>query len=89
MFKLESFSLKKRMQIVAIMGIASMILLLVLFWYMDSSGVSAEDQLWIAIAFAVVDSAILYIVATYVANYGAVHEANMMVAGIQNIKRVI
>lgn len=87
MFKLENFSLVKRMQVVAILGIVGLVLLMALYWYLQTSGVPAEEQLLIIVAYVIVGSAILYYSATYIGKYGAVHEANMLVAGIQNIKK--
>jgi methyl-accepting chemotaxis protein len=87
MFKLENFSLVKRMQIVAVLGIVGLVLLMALYWYLQSSGTPAEDQLWIIVAYVVAGSAILYFGATYIGKFGAVNEANTMVAGIQNIKK--
>jgi methyl-accepting chemotaxis protein len=87
MFKLENFSLVKRMQIVAILGIVGLVLLMALYWYLQTSGAPAEEQLWFIVAYVVVGSAILYFSATYIGKFGAVKEANMMVAGIQNIKK--
>jgi methyl-accepting chemotaxis protein len=86
MFKLENFSLKKRMQIVAGMGVVGLILLMILYWYLQTSGMTAEDQLWIAAGFTLVGSIVLYAVATYIGNFGAMR-ANTLVAGIQNIKK--
>lgn len=77
------------MQVVAILGIVGLVLLMALYWYLHTSGTPAEEQLWIIVAYVVVGSAMLYLAATYIGKFGAVHEANMMVAGIQNIKRVI
>jgi methyl-accepting chemotaxis protein len=87
MFKLENFSLVKRMQIVAILGIVGLVLLMALYWYLQTSGMPAEDQLWIIVAYVVVGSGVLYLAATYIGKFGAVNEANMLVAGIQNIKK--
>lgn len=87
MFKLENFSLVKRMQVVAILGIVGLVLLMALYWYLQTSGVPAEEQLWLIVAYVIVGSAILYYSATYIGKFGAVNEANMLVAGIQNIKK--
>lgn len=87
MFKLENFSLVKRMQIVAILGIVGLVLLIALYWYLQTSGTPAEEQLWILAGFVVVGSAVLYFAATHIGKFGAVNEANMLVAGIQNIKK--
>jgi methyl-accepting chemotaxis protein len=87
MFKLENFSLVKRMQFVAILGIVGLVLLMALYWYLQTSGTLAEEQLWILAGFVAVGSAVLYFAATYIGKFGAVNEANMLVAGIQNIKK--
>ena len=87
MFKLENLSLKKRMQLMASMGIGSMVLLIVLYWYLESSGTPADKQLWMVIIFTVAMSAVLYVASIYIGNFGAEHEADMLVAGIQNIKK--
>lgn len=89
MFKLENFSLVKRMQIVAFMGIIGMFLLLALYWYLETSGVAADKFWWIAVSFTVIGSVVLYLAAVYIGNFGAKNEANSMVAGIQNIKKGI
>jgi len=86
MFKLENFSLKKRMQIVAMMGIAGLVLLMILYWYLQSSGMAAGQQLWIAVIFASIAGVILYGAATYIGNFGG-KRADTLVAGIQNIKK--
>jgi len=87
MFKLENFSLVKRMQMVAVLGIVGLVLLMALYWYLHTSGTPVEEQLWIIVAYVVAGSLVLYFSATYIGKFGAVKEANMMVAGIQNIKK--
>ncbi len=87
MLKLENLSLKKRMQLMASLGIGSLVVLIVLYWYLESSGTPADKQLWIAIMVTIVMSAGLYLSSIYIGNFGAKHEADMLVAGIQNIKK--
>jgi len=86
MFKLENSSLKRRMQIVAMLGIGFLVILIGLFWYMETAGMSATEQLKIAVGVTVVISIVLYAIATYIGNFGMVR-ANTLVAGIQNIKK--
>jgi len=86
MLKLENYSLKKRMQIVAMLGIAFLVLLAGLFWYMGVSGISSTEQLKIAAVATVIVSILLYAIATYIGNFGMIR-ANTLVAGIQNIKK--
>jgi methyl-accepting chemotaxis protein len=87
MFKIENFSLVKRMQFVAALGIMGVVLLVVLFWYLQSSDIALDKQWWIILSFAGVGCGLLYVFAFYIGAYGAKHEANTMVAGIQNIKK--
>jgi len=82
MIKLENYSLKKRMQIVAMLGIAFLILLAGLFWYMGAT----VEQLQVIGGVAVALGIILYGIATYIGNFGMIR-ANTLVAGIQNIKK--
>jgi len=86
MFKLENHSLKKRMQIVAMVGIASLIMLIGLFAYMTSIELPLIKQLEIAAIFTVIVSVLNYWIATHIGNFGGVR-ANILVAGIQNIKK--
>lgn len=86
MLKLENYSLKRRMQMVAMLGIAFLVLLAGLFWYMGASGMSLNEELKIMAIVTVVVSIVLYAVATYIGNFGMLR-ANTLVAGIQNIKK--
>ncbi|MDH5358653.1 MAG: methyl-accepting chemotaxis protein [Gammaproteobacteria bacterium] len=86
MFKLENYSLKKRMQLVAVVGIVGLFLLMGLYWYLASSGVSALQQLKVGGIFTVIGGVMLYAIATYIGNFGG-KRANTLVAGIQNIKK--
>jgi len=86
MLKLENYSLKRRMQIVAMLGIAFLILLTGLFWYMESTAMGSGEQLKIASIVTIIISITLYAIATYIGNFGMIR-ANTLVAGIQNIKK--
>lgn len=86
MFKLENYSLKQRMQIVAGLGILFMVLELAVFWYLNISGVKPEDQPAILLVITVSVAVMLYFIATYIGNVGMAR-ANILVAGIQNIKK--
>ena len=82
MFKLENYSLKQRMQIVAGLGIIELVILMSLYWYLESS----EQQLKIAAIFTIIGSVSLYMIATYIGEFGG-KRAETLVAGIQNIKK--
>ncbi len=86
MFKLENYSLKRRMQIVAGLGIVFLILVLGVFWYLNTSGVAPNDQITILTIFTAIVGVLLYLIATYIGNVGMAR-ANILVAGIQNIKK--
>ena len=86
MFKLENYSLKRRMQFVAGLGIVFLILVLGLLWYLESTGTEANKQITILTIFTAVVGVLLYLIATYIGNVGMAR-ANMLVAGIQNIKK--
>ena len=82
MFKLEDYSLKQRMQILAGLGIMGFLFLQWLNWYFQS----LEHVVYITAFFTIVGSVILYALATYIANFGALR-AQGLVRGIQNIKK--
>tara|TARA_R110002050_G_scaffold268113_1_gene409970 strand:- start:18638 stop:19831 length:1194 start_codon:yes stop_codon:yes gene_type:complete len=86
MFKLENYSLKRRMQIVAGLGIVFLILALGLLSYLEASKVEANEQITIMTIFTAVVAVLLYLIATYIGNVGSAR-ANILVAGIQNIKK--
>ncbi|MDO7596258.1 MAG: methyl-accepting chemotaxis protein [Pseudomonadota bacterium] len=86
MFKLENYSLKRRMQIVAGLGIVFLMLVLGVFWYLETSGAQPNNQITILTIFTAIVGALLYLIATYIGNVGMAR-ANMLVAGIQNIKK--
>lgn len=86
MFKLENYSLKKRMQILAIIGVIALFLLMGIYWFLGASGMELGEQLQYTAVFTVLVSIGLYAVATYIGNFGG-KRADVLVAGIQNIKK--
>ena len=86
MFKLENYSLKRRMQILAGLGIVFLILLLGVFWYLDSSDTKSSDKISILLVFTSIVAVLLYVIATYIGNVGMLR-ANILVSGIQSIKK--
>jgi methyl-accepting chemotaxis protein len=84
--KLENYSLKKRMQIVAILGIVFMLLITGLYWYLEGSDMDASNRLTIVSVTSVVLGLALYLISTYIGDFGA-KRANTLVAAIQNIKQ--
>ncbi len=86
MFKLENYSLKKRMQLMAVIGIIGLFTLTVIYWWLGASGMSHAEQGKIGLLFTIIASLSLYIIATYIGNFGA-QRANSIVASIQNIKQ--
>ncbi len=86
MFKLENYSLKKRMQIVAGIGVIGLFVVIGYGLYLASTGASSPADFTPVLILAVIMSIALFFVATYIGNFGAAR-ANTLVAGIQNIKK--
>ncbi|MFT7234812.1 MAG: methyl-accepting chemotaxis protein [Methylophagaceae bacterium] len=86
MLKLENYSLKRRMQFVAIIGVIGLFSSTAVYLYLAKSGMTLADQGVIGLIFTVVVSAGLYICATMIGNFGSTR-ANVLVDGIQNIKK--
>jgi len=86
MFKLENYSLKQRMQFVAIIGVIGLFLSTGLYWVLSQSGMSPAEQGTIGLIFTVIVSAGLYFCATMIGDFGG-KRANVLVDGIQNIKK--
>jgi methyl-accepting chemotaxis protein len=86
MIKLENYSLKKRMQIVALLGVVFMFSLCGLYWLLDNSTTDPDQHLTIAAIFTFIASVVLYFLATYIGDFGA-KRANTLVSAIQNIKQ--
>jgi len=85
MFKLENYSLKQRMQMVALIGVVCLFILTGLYWILNKMGVSHAQQDLIGLIFAIVVGAALYGLATMIGNFGG-KRANVLVDGIQDIK---
>ena len=86
MLKLENFSLRKRMYLVAGLGILGLVALALLELYMLSSGVAAEKQLYIVLAFVVLGSIFIMYMAHVIGRFGD-RRASTLVEAIQNIKK--
>lgn len=86
MFKLENYSLRKRMYIVAALGIFGQILLAGLYWYLDTNDYEPADQLKITAVFVVIGSFIMVFMAHLIGKFGE-DRANTLVGAIQNIKK--
>ncbi len=86
MFKLENYSLKQRMQIVAVLGIIGLILMAGLFLYFQNTGITTAGGIKFSIISVVTIGGILYWAASYMGKFGAIR-ANTLVEGINNIKK--
>ena len=86
MFKLENYSLRKRMYIVAGLGIFGQLLLAALYWYLEVNEVPPTEQLKVTIGFVVFGSILLMYMAHLIGKFGE-SRANTLVGAIQNIKK--
>jgi len=86
MFKLENYSLKQRMQIVAVIGVIGLFMLTATYWLLGESGMTHAEQGKLGLLFTIIMSVLLFVIASYIGNFG-VRRANILVAGIQNIKQ--
>ncbi len=86
MFKLENYSLRKRMYIVAALGIFGQILLAGLYWYLETNDYEPADQLKVTAVFVVIGSFIMVFMAHLIGKFGE-DRANTLVGAIQNIKK--
>lgn len=86
MFKLENYSLRKRMYIVAGFGIIGLLLLAGLMFYMELNAVSSMQQLKVVGGFVVIGSALIMFMAHVIGRFGD-KRATTLVNGIQNIKK--
>lgn len=86
MFKLENYSLRKRMYIVAALGILNVLILASGAIYMQLNGVVIATQLKVAVVYIVLGSCILMYLAHLIGVFGD-KRANILVDGIQNIKK--
>lgn len=86
MFKLENFSLRKRMYIVAGIGIVGLLGLALLEWYMLRVGMTASRQLYAVLIYVITGSVIVLYLAHLIGRFGD-KRANALVGAIQNIKK--
>lgn len=86
MFKLENYSLRKRMYIVAGFGIIGLLLLAGLMFYMELNAVNSTQQLKVVGGFVVIGSALIMFMAHVIGRFGD-KRATTLVNGIQNIKK--
>ncbi|WP_417551042.1 methyl-accepting chemotaxis protein [Methylophaga sp.] len=86
MFKLENYSLRKRMYIVAGFGIIGLVLLASMMFYMELNAVTSMQQLKLVAGFVVIGSAFIMFMAHVIGRFGD-KRATTLVNGIQNIKK--
>ncbi|WP_247870046.1 methyl-accepting chemotaxis protein [Methylophaga sp. SB9B] len=86
MFKLENYSLRKRMYIVAGLGIIGLLLLAGLMFYMELNEFSSTQQLKVVAGFVVIGSIFIMFMAHVIGRFGD-KRATTLVNGIQNIKK--
>ena len=86
MFKLENYSLRKRMYIVAGLGIIGLLLLAGLMFYMELNEFSSMQQLKVVAGFVVIGSIFIMFMAHVIGRFGD-KRATTLVNGIQNIKK--
>ena len=86
MFKLENYSLKQRIQIVAVIGVVFLFMLTTIYWFLSESGMTPLEQGGIGLLFTVIASGFLYGIAGYIGRFGAIR-ANTLVDGILKIKK--
>lgn len=86
MFKLENYSLRKRMYIVAGFGIIGLLLFALLCWYLQTSQLAAATQWQIIAGYIVAASVIVMYLAHLIGRFGD-SRATALVTGIQNIKK--
>lgn len=85
MLKLENLSLKKRMQLIAVIGILALITLTVLYWFLGESGMSQSVQGAVGATFTGIASIVIYVCATMIGNFGS-KRANRLVEAIQKFR---
>jgi methyl-accepting chemotaxis protein len=85
-FKLENYSLRKRMYIVAGFGIIGLVVLAGLMFYMELNAVTSMQQLKVVAGFVVIGSALIMFMAHVIGRFGD-KRATTLVNGIQNIKK--
>ena len=86
MFKLENFSLRKRMYIIGGLGVFALLGLLVLVGYMYHSDIKEIEAIYIAAIYVVIASITVIGIAHYIGRFGD-KRATTLVGAIQNIKK--
>lgn len=86
MFKLENFSLRKRMYMVAALGIIVLIGQALIAWFLYRSGAPEQQTLYTTLVYVVVASVIVMFIAHYIGRFGD-KRATALVEAIQNIKK--
>jgi methyl-accepting chemotaxis protein len=85
-FKLENFSLRKRMYLIGGFGIVGLLGLVVLEWYMMTTEMSAMNQLYAVLTYVLLGSVIIMYLAHVIGRFGD-RRATNLVEAIQNIKK--
>ena len=86
MFKLENFSLRKRMYLIGAFGIIALLGLVFVEWYMVFSDISAINQFYVVLGYVVLGSVIIMYLAHVIGRFGD-KRATTLVGAIQNIKK--
>lgn len=86
MFKLENYSLRKRMYMVAGFGIIGQILLGLMYFYIATHNLSPAQELQIGLIFILIASGVIFFLAHSIGRFGE-DRANTLVGAIQNIKK--
>ena len=86
MFKLENYSLRKRMYIVAGFGIIGLVLLAALSFYMALHAVTPAQQFKAIAGFVIIGSGFILFMAHIIGRFGDTR-ATLLVNAIQNIKK--
>jgi methyl-accepting chemotaxis protein len=86
MFKLENYSLKQRMQIMAVLGIIGLVVMTGLFLYFQELGMTTASEIKYSVISVTVIGGFFYWSASYIGQFGALR-SQTMVEGIQNIKK--
>ncbi|MFW5426379.1 MAG: methyl-accepting chemotaxis protein [Methylophagaceae bacterium] len=86
MFRLENYSLKQRMQIMAVLGIIGLVVMTGLFLYFQKLGMTTSSEIKYSIISVAVIGGFLYWAASHIGEFGAIR-SKTLVEGIQNIKK--
>jgi methyl-accepting chemotaxis protein len=85
-FKLENFSLRKRMYLIGAFGIIALLGLVFVEWYMMVSDISAINQFYVVLGYVMLGSVIIMYLAHVIGRFGD-KRATTLVGAIQNIKK--